>query len=457
MSQRTRLWSDCIRAIRDYPTCGMGMGAYTATAMKYVSGSIYDFHVDHAHCEFLELAAEAGVAMALVVVLALGVHFVQGVRAALRMRGPESILLCGFLGALVAALVRAAVDFDFHLAGSAVVLAAVLGAVRGVTRDPSRAGWPLRYVALALVGSAIAVRYGCAPSPIGFRSVEAAWAQRQQLEQELDLSADANLAALTAEDRSGALADMLRRAAASRVATDLSRARTRLIEAYRVTLRQEPADGRAHAMLAILLAEQGADGTGPDIDRHARLAVELYPRGYDWHLRAIAAVLRMRPDDDGARRRLAEIAARDRRLRFHAIEVAVRAGAAGELLDCLPGEDEHAMKALVAASLRHGDTALALRACERVIRLPPGAEQASATFEARVRPGYAPSVAVVVLEHHGPIGIVALDQEWRTFAVSAAASGGLYLVDVVPHLSLVGVSPGFPEWRNASWTPGRGR
>jgi O-antigen ligase len=130
---RMQMWRDAPAMIQDQPVRGFGGGSYPWAYPPYQRHVVYHLHYDFVHNEFIQLAIEygaAGLGLALLALLAcawgLG-------RAVLRTRSREAaLLLAGAGGALVANLVHALFDFNFHIFPNPHALVWVGGVAWGV-------------------------------------------------------------------------------------------------------------------------------------------------------------------------------------------------------------------------------------------------------------------------------------------------------------------------------------
>jgi hypothetical protein len=124
--------------------------------------------LDHAHCDPLELAAEAGLPAAAAVALGLGAALAFALARA--RRAPGATLACGLFAGLAAAAAHALVDFDLQLEGSLAFAALVAGLLAGAGAPALRLeGAPARALALAGLAGALAL----APYP-----ARVFWAER---------------------------------------------------------------------------------------------------------------------------------------------------------------------------------------------------------------------------------------------------------------------------------------
>jgi len=158
--ERVTLWSDSLRAARDFPLLGSGLGTFVHVEMAYRSNprnTLFDF--DHAHNEYLEALVEGGVLRLAVLLTGIVYIYVLGWRALQRYRGtPTEPLVLGGLVAFSTVVIHSFVDFGMHNASIAVlvtVLCAHLAALGGSSADEKGAETPA-------IGSAPLVRRGIA-------------------------------------------------------------------------------------------------------------------------------------------------------------------------------------------------------------------------------------------------------------------------------------------------------
>jgi O-antigen ligase len=125
---RFSVYRSTLRMIADRPWFGTGLGTFASAFPTYRSDDISMYGIiDRAHSTLLELAAEAGLPLACLVVIgwmiAFGV-FAQGVRTRRRDRMIPAAALCvGLLAAL-----HSLVDFSLQISGFAIVVFGLLGA-----------------------------------------------------------------------------------------------------------------------------------------------------------------------------------------------------------------------------------------------------------------------------------------------------------------------------------------
>jgi O-antigen ligase len=125
---RLSLYRSTLRMIADRPWFGTGLGTFAWAFPAYRSDDISMYHIyDRAHSSLLELAAEAGLPLASIVVIGWMIAFgvlAHGVRTRRRDRIiPAAALSVGLLAAL-----HSLVDFPLQIPGFAILVFGLLGA-----------------------------------------------------------------------------------------------------------------------------------------------------------------------------------------------------------------------------------------------------------------------------------------------------------------------------------------
>ena len=126
---RRAAWRDAVAIIRDFPLVGTGLNTYATATLKYdTTRSDLQFH--EAHNDYLQIAAEGGVWLALPALVAV-VACVRAIRRRLQEDAPDRVAYWLRLGAgmgLLAIAAQSLVEFSLQMPGNAVlfvVLAAV--------------------------------------------------------------------------------------------------------------------------------------------------------------------------------------------------------------------------------------------------------------------------------------------------------------------------------------------
>jgi tetratricopeptide (TPR) repeat protein len=164
---RISMWRDAPAMFRDRPVWGFGGGSYVWAYPPYQVHVRHHLNWDYAHNEYIQHLLEygaVGLGLALAALVACAWGLVRGVLLARSRTG--AFLLAGAAGGLVASLVHALFDFNFHIFPNPHVLVWMGGVAWGVWFAHERGLEPcagrrrtLRWVASAAGACACA---GCA-------------------------------------------------------------------------------------------------------------------------------------------------------------------------------------------------------------------------------------------------------------------------------------------------------
>lgn len=124
---RPRYWADTLEIIGDFPVFGTGLGTFASAYGAYEKDSASELRVNHAHNDYLEAAAElglagAGILLAGILYMAVGAFRVWRDRRNAQARG----LALGGLVSLAGAGLHAVTDFNLRVPANAVLFAVVL-------------------------------------------------------------------------------------------------------------------------------------------------------------------------------------------------------------------------------------------------------------------------------------------------------------------------------------------
>ncbi len=148
---RISLWRDTRKLIAAYPVTGSGLGTYESALLRFKTVAPMNT-ADYAHNDYLQAAAELGIAAAAAGLVWVLLIFARAARAALSPdTGPNRYLALGLTGALTAILIHSLVDFNLYIPANAMVFAwicgiAASGALRG--RPSAAASAAVRVVRL---------------------------------------------------------------------------------------------------------------------------------------------------------------------------------------------------------------------------------------------------------------------------------------------------------------------
>lgn len=349
-SARLALSAQGTAILRDHPVFGTGLGSWLHAFRPYAAPPIGGLIWDHAHDDYVELAAETGLAGVAIVVL-FGLSLLGTVRRSRRRAaldearrtrrshggfdlpdwwsalGDQSALRWGLAGGVVAILVHSVVDFGLHMPGNFLLLTVVLGLIA--------LALPVRESRTSLAPLAFATLAGVAAAPLALNAVRLATGG-------MPLSPDDALE----------LADLAR-------AEDDDMARAEALTVYAID--RAPASRDAHEQLAAVL------GHGPAGDEALRRAIRLEP----WYVPArdaLALGLWQRGEREAALAELEESFARFPAFSWHAFlapEIASGATKSRDLIRALAAGDAMTVQladldpAIAAAIERGFDRALA--------------------------------------------------------------------------------------------------
>ena len=137
---RIPVWRDTVALIRDYPVFGTGLGTYTWSSLHYQS-DLLSVRYDHAHNDYLELAADLGVPAAVVFWAGLWILLGKVSRKALRLhRSHDQILAVGCAGALLALSLHSLTDFNLQIPSNAFLFSWIAGTAAGIVQKGAGSG-----------------------------------------------------------------------------------------------------------------------------------------------------------------------------------------------------------------------------------------------------------------------------------------------------------------------------
>lgn len=132
---RVSIWRDTLRLLSQHPFLGTGLGTFSV-AYPSVQTAFLDLRVDHAHCDYLEVASELGVPGGVFLfgsILWVLVKAVQYYRKA--DDHYDSAVCLGCIGSIVAILVHSVADFNLYIPANALIFSVVLGLAWSATHD----------------------------------------------------------------------------------------------------------------------------------------------------------------------------------------------------------------------------------------------------------------------------------------------------------------------------------
>jgi len=124
---RLSFWKDSLGLIREYPFTGIGLGNFGIGFQRFQTSWV-TFFVDHAHNDYVEFAADTGLAGAGLLFLPmfylLGKMIVFFLKDSRRYR---PAILLGCIGSTLAILLHSITDFNLQIPSNALVFSVVLG------------------------------------------------------------------------------------------------------------------------------------------------------------------------------------------------------------------------------------------------------------------------------------------------------------------------------------------
>jgi putative inorganic carbon (hco3(-)) transporter len=124
---RVSIWRDALPLIHGHPLLGTGLGTFP---IAYTSGqtAFLGQFVNHAHNDYLELAADLGIPAALVLFASVLLILVRSTRVFLFGEGDfERVVALGCVGSIVAILLHSFADFNLYIPANALLFSVILG------------------------------------------------------------------------------------------------------------------------------------------------------------------------------------------------------------------------------------------------------------------------------------------------------------------------------------------
>ncbi len=124
---RLAVWADTLRLIGERPLAGIGLGAFEAAYTKVQTVDV-NARVDHAHNDYLQVAAELGVPAAICFWAMIFTLATRTARACwIPANRTRQAISLGATGALAALLLHSLTDFNLYIPANGLVFAVVLG------------------------------------------------------------------------------------------------------------------------------------------------------------------------------------------------------------------------------------------------------------------------------------------------------------------------------------------
>lgn len=124
---RVSIWRDTLHLIRRHPVLADGFGSF-AIVYPSVQTAFLNNAVDHAHCDYLEVAAELGVTGGILVFGAIFWVLVLTLRHCKKGGGESDDKTISFacLGGMIAILLHSLADFNLYIPANALIFAIIL-------------------------------------------------------------------------------------------------------------------------------------------------------------------------------------------------------------------------------------------------------------------------------------------------------------------------------------------
>jgi O-antigen ligase len=123
---RISIWRDTLRLIRHHPLLGTGLGSFS-TVYPSVQTVFLTLLVEHAHCDYLEVASELGLPGAILVFGSI--FWVLSQTAGQYKKAEESFdkaVSLGCIGSIAAILVHSLADFNLYIPANALVFTVIV-------------------------------------------------------------------------------------------------------------------------------------------------------------------------------------------------------------------------------------------------------------------------------------------------------------------------------------------
>src|SRR6267154_3104652 len=137
---RISIWRDTLGLILHHPLLGTGLGSFSVVYPS-VQTVFLTLLVDHAHCDYLEVATDLGLPGA---ILAFGSIFWVLAQTARRYRKTEEsfdkAVILGCIGSVAAILVHSVADFNLYIPANALVFTIVLAIARSTAHSRTTLG-----------------------------------------------------------------------------------------------------------------------------------------------------------------------------------------------------------------------------------------------------------------------------------------------------------------------------
>lgn len=131
LPKRTYIWKDSAHLIKDFPIFGAGLGNFSLAYTMYKNEAYWARLFNHAHNDYIELAAETGLLGLILVLWAITVFYKSAI-AVLKDSVPHKdplrfYLLLGCLSGMFGMLIHAITEFNFQIPANTYYFTFLLG------------------------------------------------------------------------------------------------------------------------------------------------------------------------------------------------------------------------------------------------------------------------------------------------------------------------------------------
>jgi len=188
---RVMMWTGTLKMIQDTPWFGTGIGSWQWIYQQYKKPDVTASEPDYTHNDYLNLAADYGLAGAALMLAVFVCFFRHALAVAKNAETSEQrAFAIGAMISVISILVHSWFDFNLHIPANSILLAAIMG-FTGAMTDPKRVRQlhpPSRVPALAmavvmLMACGLAVRMHV-PTVLGFHYTDMGNAAAVDLEYE---------------------------------------------------------------------------------------------------------------------------------------------------------------------------------------------------------------------------------------------------------------------------------
>jgi O-antigen ligase len=141
---RVSMWRDAFPLIEHHPLLGTGLGTFP---IAYTSGqtAFLSQYVNHAHNDYLEIAADLGIPSALILFVSILFILGRAIRSFLSgERDFERAVALGCVGSIVAILLHSFADFNLYIPANVLLFSTILGLAVSVRMpSPGARGEPI--------------------------------------------------------------------------------------------------------------------------------------------------------------------------------------------------------------------------------------------------------------------------------------------------------------------------